>query len=67
MFKVLKSGQYKGKLSSQWVRKNSGVVIFTCPKCGGSVPGCSCEWERDVSGFRYRWVLNGELQNKPGK
>lgn len=56
-FRVLKSGNFKGKLSSRWFRKNNGQVILTCPKCGGTLPGtCGCGWIKDVSGFRYRYI-----------
>jgi len=62
----LKSGQYKGCLSSHWVRDNSGPVIFTCPLCGGIIGAqlsyrgqvpCIHQWTRDHAGFRYRWLL----------
>lgn len=65
-FSILKSGQYKGWLSSKWFRDHMGPVILTCPLCGGIVGAqksylgqqpCAHVWTRDHAGFRYRWVI----------
>jgi len=64
-FNILKSGQFKGWLSSKWFRNNSGRIILTCPICGGIIGAavpyrgqkpCNHAWSRDPAGFRYRWL-----------
>jgi hypothetical protein len=58
---VGKSGEFKGRFSSRWVRGNTGVTFFICPKCNvefySTKPECKCGvWERNRAGFRYRLI-----------
>jgi hypothetical protein len=61
-FTVVKSGPFKGWLSSPSVRRNSGIIIFTCPICGGSIvggaPKCQAPWESNTAGLLRRWLLD---------
>ena len=58
---ILKSGEFKGRLSSRWVRNNTGRAFFVCPKCNvefySTEQECDCgKWDKIKSGFRYRLI-----------
>lgn len=76
-FKRPKSGQFKGWLSSRWIRDNSGPVILTCPICKGEIGKniavfhgqlpCIHNWQWNHAGFRYRWLLEIVVVSTSGR